>query len=124
MKYFLMLTQSPEFEAEWETMDEAAQGAVLEEFVRFDAEAKARGVEILGGNELALSHTATTVRREEGSDELIVTDGPYAEIAEYLGGYYEVEARDLDHVLEVVRFLPVGTVEIRPIVEQPEDAPS
>lgn len=119
MKYLLMLVQSPAFEAEWEAMDDAAQAEVLAEFERFDAEATARGVKILGGNELGLSHTATTVRREEGSDELVVTDGPYAEIAEHLGGYYEVEARDLDHVLEAVRFLPAGTVEIRPIVEGP-----
>jgi hypothetical protein len=120
MKYLLMLFQSPEYEAEWEAMDDAARAAVLQEFETFTAEAERRGVQILGGYELALSHTATTLRRTArtgGGDDVVVTDGPYAEVAEHLGGYFEVEARDLDHVLEVARFLPVGTTEIRPILD-------
>ncbi len=122
MKYMVMLFQSPQFEAEWEAMDDDAKAEVLKEFEAFDAAAAERGVKILGGNELGLSHTATTVRRTvhavgEREDDFVVTDGPYAEVAEYLGGYFEVEARDLDHVLEVVRFLPAGTTEIRPIVD-------
>ena len=51
----------------------------------------------------------------------MVTDGPFAEVAEHLGGYYEIEARDLDQVIELVRSLPVGTTEIRPIVEADTD---
>lgn len=122
MKYMLMLFQSPEFEAEWAAMDDAAQAKILAEFEAFDAAATERGVKILGGNELALSHTATTVRRTvhavgDREDDFVVTDGPFAEVAEHLGGYYEVEARDLDHVLEVVKFLPAGTTEIRPIID-------
>lgn len=124
MKYMVMLFQTPEFEAEWDAMDDDAKAEVLKEFEAFDAAAAERGVKILGGNELALSHTATTVRRTvhgvgDREDDFVVTDGPHAEVAEHLGGYFELEARDLDHVLEVARFLPVGTAEIRPIVEGP-----
>ncbi len=114
MKYVLLLYQDRAFEERWEAMGPDERGAVLEEFARFDEAAVATGATILGGNELALSHTATTVRTD---GELTVTDGPFAEVAEHLGGYYEIEARDLDHAIEVAKLLPVGTTEIRPIVE-------
>jgi hypothetical protein len=79
------------------------------------------GAKILGGNELGLSRTATTVRRAASAfrreEDFVVTDGPFAEVTERLGGYFEVEARDLDRVLELVRSLSSGTTEIRPIFE-------
>jgi hypothetical protein len=58
---------------------------------------------------------ATAVDRR--GDEVTVTDGPFAEVAEHLGGYFEIEARDLDHAIEVAKLVPNGTTEIRPIVE-------
>ena len=123
MRYALLLYQDKSFEDEWEAMGPAERGAVYAEFGAFTEAAEAAGAKILGGNELALSHTATTVRRSatagrRDGDNLVVTDGPFAEVAEHLGGYFEIEARDLDHVLEIVRGLPMGTTEIRPIVEQ------
>ena len=56
--------------------------------------------------------TATTIRRDT------VTDGPFTETKEALGGYYIVEARDLDHALEIGKLVPVGDgcVEVRPIM--------
>ena len=121
MKYALLLYQDKAFEDEWEGMDADARGKVYAEFEAFTQAAEASGATVLGGNELALSHTATTVRRSAGAaardgQDFVVTDGPFAEVAEHLGGYFEIEARDLDHVLELVRSLPVGTTEIRPIV--------
>ena len=71
---------------------------------------------MVDGNELGLSHTATTVRKRDG--EALVTDGPFAEVAEQLGGYYVVEAADLDEALEFARALPNDVVEVRPVVEQ------
>ncbi len=55
-------------------------------------------------------------------DEVTITDGPFAEVAEPLGGYFEIEARDLDHAIELVKFLPMGTTEIRPIVDSGAEA--
>ena len=49
-----------------------------------------------------------------------VTDGPYAETAEQLGGFYLIEAADLDEAIEIARQLPEPIVEIRPVVEHPD----
>jgi len=119
MKYAVLLYQDKAFEDAWERIDDAARAEVYAEFEAFSRAAEASGATVLGGQELGLSNTATTVRRRAtaAGDEFVVTDGPFAEVAEYLGGYFEIEARDLDHVLELVRSLPVGTTEIRPILE-------
>jgi hypothetical protein len=72
--------------------------------------------------------TATSVRRRDGKP--IVTDGPFAETREQLGGYYLVEANDLDEAISIAGKIPAGkwgTVEIRPVVEiqgLPEDSVS
>ena len=116
MKYALLLYQDKAFEDAWERMDDEGRAKAYAEFDAFTRAAEASGATVLGGNELGLSNTATTVRRSAGGD-FVVTDGPFAEVAEHLGGYFEIEARDLDHVLDLVRSLPVGTTEIRPIVE-------
>ena len=61
---------------------------------------------------------ATTVRND--GDGVSVTDGPYAETAEQLGGFYLIEAADLDEAIEIARQLPEPIVEIRPVVERPD----
>jgi hypothetical protein len=64
--------------------------------------------------------TATTVRVRDG--KRIVTDGPFAETREQLGGFYIVEARDLDEALDIAARIPggrVGSVEVRPLLELP-----
>jgi hypothetical protein len=64
--------------------------------------------------------TATSVRVREG--RRVVTDGPFAETREQLGGYYIVEARDLDEAMGIAERIPVatvGTIEIRPVLEIP-----
>lgn len=69
------------------------------------------------GNRLREAHTATTLRYENGG-EGIIHDGPFAETHEELGGYYIVEAPDLDAAIAWARMIPIpgkGTVEIRPI---------
>jgi hypothetical protein len=66
------------------------------------------------GRELAPVGSATTVRKQ--GDGVSVTDGPFAETAEVLGGFYIVEAADLDEVIAWVGELPETTIEIRPIV--------
>jgi len=76
----------------------------------------ANGGTILGGEALAPTTTATTVRPVPDG-EALVTDGPFAETKEALGGYYLVEAADLDQALAFAKTLPTsGCVEVRPIV--------
>ncbi len=69
------------------------------------------GDAIIGGNGLQSSDTATTIRGD------VVTDGPFVESKEVLGGYYLIEAADLDHALEIGKSCPAGLggVEVRPV---------
>ena len=71
----------------------------------------------LGGNALQRIHTATTVRVREG--KVTSTDGPFAETREQLGGYYLVEAKDLDEAIKLAARIPsarMGSIEVRPIM--------
>jgi hypothetical protein len=113
MKYALLIYQDAEFERFWASATDAERAALYAEFEAF---AELAGDRIVGGHELALSGTATTVRKRGG--DVVLSDGPFAEVAEHLGGYFIVEARDLDEALELARALPDGTVEVRPVVEQ------
>jgi hypothetical protein len=78
------------------------------------------GARILGGEALERSTTASTVRQREGAEPL-VTDGPFIETKEALGGYYVIEARDLDQALELAKVCPSGNVEVRPIMDTSSD---
>jgi hypothetical protein len=72
----------------------------------------------LGGNALQPTQTATTVRSRNGA--LSTTDGPFAETKEQLGGYYLIEARDLNDAIQVAGRIPgakSGSIEVRPIME-------
>ena len=72
----------------------------------------------LGASPLHPVSTATSVRVREG--KRLVTDGPFAETREQLGGYYLVEARDLDEAIRIAERIPparFGTIEIRPVME-------
>ena len=87
-------------------------GEVVEDHNRFAAGVEGLGAKLLGGNALQPTATATSVRGGE------VTDGPFAETKEALGGYYLVEAPDLDTALAVARTVPArfGGVEVRPVM--------
>jgi hypothetical protein len=80
---------------------------------RFAAQVGEKGGEILGGDALQPTATATSIRGD------VVTDGPFAETKEALGGFYLIEARDLDHALEIGRLCPAafGGVEVRPVMD-------
>jgi hypothetical protein len=70
-----------------------------------------------GGNRLDFTSNATTVRVRDG--KRLITDGPFAETKEQLGGYYMVEAKDLDEAISLAARIPgarVGSIEVRPIV--------
>ena len=75
----------------------------------------------LAASPLQPTSTATSVRVRDGKQ--LVTDGPFAEMREQLGGYYLVNAKDLDEAIGIAGRIPaarMGTVEIRPVVEIPD----
>jgi hypothetical protein len=78
---------------------------------------EAHGKEILGGNALESVATATSIRHG-ASGEVTVTDGPFAETKEALGGYYLIEAADLDEAIAIAKQVPApyGGVEVRPVM--------
>jgi hypothetical protein len=81
----------------------------------WNASVVAAGATIHGGDALAPSSTATTVRT--GGASPVVTDGPFAETKEALGGFYVVECADLDQALALAHTLPADTVEVRPVID-------
>ena len=72
---------------------------------------------VRGGAALEGTGSATSVRRDDGGG-FVITDGPFAETKEALGGYYLIDARDLDHALDIAKLCPArfGGVEVRPIM--------
>ena len=100
-------------------MTEAAAAAMKNEYREF-TEAIAKSGHYKGGNALQPTKTATTVRMRDGKRQL--TDGPFAETREQLGGYYLVDAKDLDEAAEIAGRIPGakwGSIEIRPIWSMP-----
>jgi hypothetical protein len=98
--------------------DAPAEPEMVQRHMAFAEAAAARG-KLVGGDQLDKVSTATTLRRQ--ASETIVTDGPHAETKEYLGGYYLIDAADLDEAIDIARGVPLndgGSVEIRPVVER------
>jgi hypothetical protein len=93
---------------------------LIEEFNAFHAEIVERGVLI--AERLHPTPTATTLRVREG--KRLVTDGPFAETKEQLGGVYVLECKDLDEALDIAAKIPTvktGSIEIRPVFLPPDD---
>ena len=96
-------------------MAEADANAFMGEYFAFTNDIKKTG-HYVGGEALKPVNTATTVRMRNG--KMSTTDGPFAETKEQLGGYYLIEARDLNDALQVASRIPsarTGSVEVRPI---------
>jgi hypothetical protein len=87
--------------------------AAQESHGRFAGQVGEKGAKILGGDALEPTSTATSIRND------VVTDGPFVETKEALGGFYLIEARDLDHAIEIAKLCPApfGGVEVRPIMD-------
>lgn len=91
--------------------------AFMGEYFAFTQDVKARG-QYVAGEALQPVSTATTVRVRNGS--LVTTDGPFAETTEQLGGFYLIEARDLNEAIQVAGRIPsarLGSIEVRPVVD-------
>ena len=117
MRYLLLIYTAESAEP---PSDDVAN-ASLAAYGAFTADIASRSL-YLGGEALTPTTTATTVRVVDG--ETVTTDGPFAETKEALGGYYLIEARDLDEAIETAAKIPDaanGSVEVRPILELPEE---
>jgi hypothetical protein len=113
MKY-LLLIYGPEPTSQ-PTPEEIGQE--IEAYNAFGEHARQRGA-FIAGEALQPTVTATTVRVRDG--QTLTTDGPFAETKESLGGYYLVEANDLDDAIDIAARIPGaqrGSIEVRPIVD-------
>ncbi len=113
MKFVVLLAErDPEA---WDRATQEDRDEVFERHRSFDAAVRERG-EVVAGEALALSEEAVTLHAGSGADRL-VTEGPYAEVAEQLGGFYLIDVDSVETALELVRLLPEAyTVEIRPAI--------
>jgi hypothetical protein len=113
MEYLLLIYDS---EAGIAAMSEAEQAAIYADYGRFTQSIQQSGNHRLG-QQLQPVATATTVRVRNG--KRAVTDGPFAETREQLGGFYLIEAKDLDEALAIAERVPsarIGSIEVRPLV--------
>jgi hypothetical protein len=112
MKYLLQIYPDAE---EFVGLSAPEQEAIVGEYL-----AIGQSPGVIGGHQLQPVETATTVRVEEG--ETLLTDGPFVDAKEHLGGYFLVEGDDLDAALEIAARIPAarmgGAVEVRPLVER------
>jgi hypothetical protein len=113
MKYLLAIYSN---EVEWGGLSDADRQAMYAEYAELSEDLGRRGM-MIDGAELRPTSAATTVRVRDGRS--LVTDGPFAETKEALGGYYLSEAPDLDHALDIAKLCPArfGGVEVRPIMD-------
>jgi hypothetical protein len=115
MKYLVLLIGDGELPA-WNTLTPDEQAAGMQQFEDFDTACRERdGVQILSGEALAGPSSTTTLRTRGGT--LSVTEGPYAEVIEGLGGFYLIESPDLDTLLELLAVLPAYDMQISPAVD-------
>ena len=105
----------------WEEFSAEEREAVYDRYRAFAKEAGDAGV-MAGGEELASTRDATTVRVRDG--ETLVTDGPYAEVKEALGGYFVFEVDTMDQAVDFAARIPGaehGAVEVRPVYVDPAE---
>jgi hypothetical protein len=114
MQYMLQIYSGDSMSV-WESLSEDEQNSVMGEYF---AISQAPGVS--GGAQLQPTTTATTVRVRDG--RTLTTDGPFPETKEALGGYYLLDAADLDAAIELASRIPAarmgGAIEVRPVVQR------
>jgi hypothetical protein len=114
MKYMLLIYDE---ERNWETMSDATRQQMMAEYGKLTEDIKAGG-QYRAGAPLHTTASATSVRVRDG--KRLVTDGPFAETREQLGGYYLIDAKDLDEAIAIAARIPsarLGTIEVRPVLE-------
>ncbi len=119
MQYLLLIYGS---ESRWDKVSGSEREKTLQEFGAFTQSIHQSG-HLRGGNELDLTSKAATVRVRDGKQ--VVTDGPFAETKEQLGGYYLIEAKDVKDAVAIAARIPSarwGSIEVRPIIPHPMPA--
>jgi hypothetical protein len=114
MRYMILIYVDP---ATYEGVSEADNEAEMAQYFALGPSFRERGWEV-SGEALQPIETATTVRLRDGKH--LVTDGPFAETKEHLGGFYVVDCANLDEAMEFARAVPDvkrGSIEIRPVVD-------
>lgn len=117
MKYLLMIYENEKLQ---ESMSEEAQREMYSEYFTYTESLQKAG-NYVAGEALQPTATATTVRIRDG--KRLTTDGPFAETREQLGGFFLVEAKNLDEAIALASRIPgarTGSIEVRPVVEFPE----
>jgi len=121
MKYLLLIYHD---EQSWDAISEAERQQIYGEYRQLSAELQSSG-RLVTGSELQPIATATSVRVRDGKE--LVTDGPFAETHEQLGGYFLIEAENLDEATSIAARIPsarTGTIEVRPLAEMAAEAPA
>ena len=121
MKYLCLIYDE---EAKWADMPKEQSDAMMGEYFAFTEGVKASG-HLVAGEALHPVQTATTVRVRNG--RVATTDGPFAETKEQLGGFYLIEASDLNDAIQVAAKIPsarIGTIEVRPVVDFSQGPPA
>jgi hypothetical protein len=116
MKYLCLIFYD---ESKRNALSEDESQTLINESLKFDADVRESG-RLLAAHPLEQVHTAKTVRVRDGN--VLVTDGPFAETREQIGGFVMVEAKDLDEAIQLASQIPparLGGVEVRPIIERP-----
>ena len=119
MKYLLLIYQD---EKQWGGLSEGERQQIYAEYGQLRQELTTSG-QFVGGSQLHPVATASSVRVRDGKE--LITDGPFAETHEQLGGYFLIEAKNLEEALGIAARIPSareGTVEVRPIVERTAEA--
>ncbi|MBU8895101.1 YciI family protein [Corallococcus sp. H22C18031201] len=114
MKYLLMIYEN---EKGWMELPPAEAGQLLAEYGAFTASLKKSG-NFIAGHGLQPTATATTVSIRDG--KRLTTDGPFAETREQLGGFYLVDAKNIDEAVAIASRIPgarAGRIEVRPVAE-------
>ena len=106
-------------EGQWGALSDAERDTMMQEYGAFSGESA-----VVGGHELDTTATATTVRVRDG--ETIVTDGPFAELKESIGGYFVLECDSIDDACRLAAKIPGarhGAIEVRPVhVDETEES--
>ena len=119
MKYLLLIYQDDQ---SWNAISEAERQQIYLEYRKLRSDLQSRG-QWVSGSQLQPIATATSVRVRDGKE--LVTDGPFAETHEQLGGYFLIEAKNLDEATSIAARIPsarTGTIEVRPLVETVAEA--
>ena len=119
MQYMLLIYDDEQL---WAGMDEAQRGQVFQAYGADTEDMRQKGA-FVAGDALQPTSTATTVRERDG--DRLVTDGPFAETKEQLGGYYLIDVPGMDEAIAAGEKLPsarMGSIEIRPVMEFPDQA--